>query len=127
MGTSNLPCVALLWGRADPGSSSDILLTEPLGPALETRLTQPALVVQVNDSHVMLFRAGTTQVLNLAFEDFPDCARDTQRAFGFRWFVPELLQHKRVWRDVLIASLCIQLLALGTPVFTQVVIDKSIS
>ena len=29
-----------------------------------------------------------------------------------------------MWRDVLIASLIIQLLALGTPLFTQVVIDK---
>jgi len=101
-------------------------------------------VVQVNDNHVMLFRAGTNQALTLTLEEFdteftgsvfqfapvadslkdPDGARDAQRAFGFRWFIPELLKHKRVWRDVLIASLFIQLLALGTPVFTQVVIDK---
>ena len=46
--------------------------------------------------------------------------------FGFRWFVPELLKHRRVWRDVLLASLAIQLMALATPVFTQVVIDKII-
>ncbi len=31
---------------------------------------------------------------------------------------------KKVWRDVLIASLVIQLLALGTPLFTQTIIDK---
>jgi ATP-binding cassette, subfamily B, bacterial HlyB/CyaB len=46
------------------------------------------------------------------------------RAFGFRWFVPELLKHRALWRDVLIASLAIQLMALATPLFTQVVIDK---
>ena len=46
--------------------------------------------------------------------------------FGFRWFVPELLRHKTVWRDVLLASLAIQLVALATPIFTQVVIDKVI-
>ncbi|MGA8006034.1 MAG: peptidase domain-containing ABC transporter, partial [Burkholderiales bacterium] len=46
------------------------------------------------------------------------------RAFGFRWFVPELLRHRRIWRDVLLASLAIQLVGLATPVFTQVVIDK---
>ena len=46
------------------------------------------------------------------------------RAFGFRWFVPELLKHRSLWRDVLIASLAIQLMALATPLFTQVVIDK---
>jgi len=44
--------------------------------------------------------------------------------FGFRWFVPELLKHKKVWREILTASLVIQLLALGTPLFTQVVVDK---
>jgi len=47
-----------------------------------------------------------------------------KRAFGFRWFVPELLKHRALWRDVLIASFAIQLMALATPLFTQVVIDK---
>jgi subfamily B ATP-binding cassette protein HlyB/CyaB len=46
------------------------------------------------------------------------------REFGFKWFVPELLKHKNIWRDVLLASLAIQLMALATPLFTQVVIDK---
>ena len=45
-------------------------------------------------------------------------------AFGFKWFIPELLKHKTIWRDVLIASLAIQLVGLATPLFTQVIIDK---
>ncbi len=44
--------------------------------------------------------------------------------FGFRWFWAEFLKHKRVWRDVLAASLFIQLIGLATPLGTQVVIDK---
>jgi subfamily B ATP-binding cassette protein HlyB/CyaB len=36
----------------------------------------------------------------------------------------ELLKHKTIWRDVLLASLAIQLLGLGMPLFSQVVIDK---
>jgi subfamily B ATP-binding cassette protein HlyB/CyaB len=48
-------------------------------------------------------------------------------AFGFKWFVPELLRHKPIWRDVLFASLAIQLMALATPVFTQIIIDKVIA
>jgi subfamily B ATP-binding cassette protein HlyB/CyaB len=47
-------------------------------------------------------------------------------AFGFKWFIPELLKHKNIWRDVLIASLAIQLMALATPLFTQTIIDKVI-
>jgi ATP-binding cassette, subfamily B, bacterial HlyB/CyaB len=54
----------------------------------------------------------------------PDDARARPRTFGFRWFVPELLRHRRIWREVLLASLAIQLVGLATPVFTQVVIDK---
>ncbi len=53
-------------------------------------------------------------------------APESAPQFGFRWFVPELLRHKSIWRDVLLASLTIQLMALATPVFTQVVIDKVI-
>jgi subfamily B ATP-binding cassette protein HlyB/CyaB len=142
-----MPCVALLKEQAATDSSpagTSSSSTETSGPTSPARLARPALVVQVNDTHVMLFRAGTNQALSLTLEAFdaeftgtvfqfapladplkdPDGARDAQRAFGFGWFIPELLKHKRVWRDVLIASLFIQLLALGTPIFTQVVIDK---
>jgi len=50
----------------------------------------------------------------------------TTREFGLAWFVPELLKHRAVWRDVLAASLVMQLVALATPLCTQVVIDKVI-
>ena len=40
------------------------------------------------------------------------------------WFVPELLKHKKLWQEVLLASLIIQLIALATPLFTQAIIDK---
>lgn len=48
-------------------------------------------------------------------------------AFGFGWFVPVLLKHKAIWRDILAASLVIQLIALATPLFTQVIIDKVVT
>lgn len=44
--------------------------------------------------------------------------------FGLRWFAPELLRHKAVWRELLLASLVLQLIALAVPLCTQVVIDK---
>ena len=50
-------------------------------------------------------------------------AREARR-FGFGWFVPELLKHKRLWHEILLASLVIQLIALATPLFTQTIIDK---
>jgi subfamily B ATP-binding cassette protein HlyB/CyaB len=48
----------------------------------------------------------------------------TDRPFGLRWFIPELLRHKAIWREVLAASLVLQLVALVTPLCTQVIIDK---
>jgi len=56
----------------------------------------------------------------------PDQPQAGAQSFGFRWFVPELLKHRKVWRDVLWASLVLQLLALGLPLFTQAIIDKVI-
>jgi subfamily B ATP-binding cassette protein HlyB/CyaB len=50
-----------------------------------------------------------------------------QKPFGFSWFVPELLRHKTIWRDILLASLAIQVVGLATPLFTQVIIDKVIA
>jgi ABC-type bacteriocin/lantibiotic exporter with double-glycine peptidase domain len=38
-----------------------------------------------------------------------------RKPFGFRWFVPELLKHRSIWRDVLLASLAIHLVGLATP------------
>ena len=54
-------------------------------------------------------------------------SKETRKPFGFSWFVPELLRHKTIWRDVLLASLAIQLVGLATPLFTQVIIDKVIA
>jgi len=57
-------------------------------------------------------------------EESPRDAGLTNRPFGLRWFIPELLRHKVIWREVLAASLVLQLAALATPLCTQVIIDK---
>lgn len=49
---------------------------------------------------------------------------DATQRFGLRWFIPVILRHKRLLGDVLLASLFIQLFALITPLFFQVMIDK---
>ena len=49
---------------------------------------------------------------------------DTRQPFGLRWFLPEILQQKKVFRDIAIAALAMHLLALASPVFFQLVLDK---
>jgi len=112
----------------------------------------PALVTLVlmakgGGERVLYFPAGCEQAQNVPVSNFlahyeadvitveriiPEPAEQgadlkpafKHQPFGFQWFIPELLKHKSVWRDVLLASLAIQLLGLGLPLFTQVVIDK---
>jgi subfamily B ATP-binding cassette protein HlyB/CyaB len=46
------------------------------------------------------------------------------RPFDVSWFIPAMVKYRRALRDVLIASFFIQLMALVTPIFFQVIIDK---
>lgn len=49
---------------------------------------------------------------------------DEKTRFGFRWFIPALIKYRKLFGEVLIASFFLQLFALITPLFFQVVIDK---
>lgn len=49
------------------------------------------------------------------------------RPFDLFWFVPAVLKYRDILLQVLLAALVIQLLALTTPLFTQVIIDKALS
>lgn len=107
----------------------------------------PVLILKTDGHKLLYFRAGsqapeTLSAKEAAAQSEPELilvAREAagtgkdetipgfdteKKAFGFDWFIPELLKHKTIWRDVLLASLAIQLVGLATPLFTQVIIDK---
>lgn len=46
------------------------------------------------------------------------------KKFDFSWFIPAILKYKKLLAEVLLASFFIQIFALITPLFFQVVIDK---
>jgi ATP-binding cassette, subfamily B, bacterial HlyB/CyaB len=83
------------------------------------QMTLDEFVMHLSDSQKPLVIEGTPKAKAVHDPDMP-----STQAFGFKWFIPLLLRHKSVWRDVLLASLVIQLIALATPLFTQVIIDK---
>ncbi|TMH40023.1 MAG: peptidase domain-containing ABC transporter, partial [Betaproteobacteria bacterium] len=103
---------------------------------------RPAIVVKSDGTHLLYFEAGSqtpltcpltalgrfeTDAMLVRHEAAEKLAADGDPGlakFGFRWFWNEFLKHKRIWRDVLLASLFIQLIGLTTPLFTQVIIDK---
>lgn len=49
---------------------------------------------------------------------------DPNQPFGLSWFIPEILKQKAAFRDIFIAAIAMQLLALASPIFFQLVIDK---
>ncbi|SFM91373.1 peptidase domain-containing ABC transporter [Rugamonas rubra] len=49
---------------------------------------------------------------------------DPNQPFGLRWFIPEILKQKAAFRDIFIAAVAMHLLALASPIFFQLVIDK---
>lgn len=44
--------------------------------------------------------------------------------FGFRWFIPEIMKQKGALRDIALAAIAMHILALASPIFFQLVIDK---
>jgi subfamily B ATP-binding cassette protein HlyB/CyaB len=46
------------------------------------------------------------------------------RRFDFSWFIPELVRYRNVLGEILLATFFVQVVALITPVFFQLVIDK---
>ncbi|HJU99405.1 MAG TPA: peptidase domain-containing ABC transporter [Burkholderiaceae bacterium] len=81
--------------------------------------------------------AGNAQVVLVARADFEQRWQgevffvkrqhklsDPNQPFGLRWFIPEILKQKAAFRDIFIAAIAMQLLALASPIFFQLVIDK---
>jgi len=107
---------------------------------LKGETTRAAIVMRADAGRLLYFEAGSQTPASGVLDDFESAALLSRHEsvteptvgegalpaarFGFRWFWVELLKHKRIWRDVLLASLFIQLIALATPLGTQVVIDK---
>lgn len=49
---------------------------------------------------------------------------DESQPFSLRWFIPEILRQKLTFFDIALAVLFINVIALVTPIFFQIVIDK---
>jgi subfamily B ATP-binding cassette protein HlyB/CyaB len=49
---------------------------------------------------------------------------DPNQPFSLRWFIPEILKQKKAFRDIIIAAVAMNMLALASPMFFQIVIDK---
>lgn len=64
----------------------------------------------------------TTETLFLIKREY--ALSDENQPFGLRWFFPELLRQKEVFRDVAISAMFLNLFALASPFFFQILVDK---
>lgn len=138
-----LPCLAVINSRA---ATADVTaLTRKAGDSHPAHYAL-AIVLRCDANRILYIEEGSPNPESSTLSDFAcryagmvmllgreerchvaqEQDAENSGSFGFRWFVPELLKHKAIWRDVLLASLTIQLMGLATPIFTQIVIDKVI-
>jgi ATP-binding cassette, subfamily B, bacterial HlyB/CyaB len=142
-----LPCLVFL--RPSAVSAAVAVRQDPAGAASPEEIPAItcgiALLVKVEDDRLLMFPAGTNEpkvipavefdaqyagfaleAANVLESPTDDIESSKAPEFGLRWFYSELARHRKVWRDVLLASLFIQLIALATPLCSQVIIDKVI-
>ncbi|GAB5451398.1 MAG: type I secretion system permease/ATPase [Halioglobus sp.] len=98
--------------RVEPGANGDaIFLIQHPDSTAPDRLSAAQM------SHM-----ATTQVLLL--RPLRGLASRSDGAFSLRWFIPSIHKYRRLFAEVLVASFALQLFALATPLFFQVVMDK---
>jgi ATP-binding cassette, subfamily B, bacterial HlyB/CyaB len=137
-------CFALV--RASQQQGSDRPPHAAPGAGADHEVLRLMRVERIEHDNVVV-RESAAEPVNLSLQGFnalytgyalrtePDGARAetahdldaSPRRFGLHWFVRELLRYRSVWRDVLLAALFIQLVALVVPLLTQVIIDKVIT
>lgn len=121
------------WRRADLGRVDEKRL--PL--AFRTRQGEWAVLAKLNDDQALIQRVGrqSPDIITLeALRDIWDgetvevSGRQRRlgdsRPFDVTWFIPEFLRFKAFAWEVLAASAFIEMLALISPLFFQVVMDK---
>ncbi|MBF0614870.1 MAG: peptidase domain-containing ABC transporter [Magnetococcales bacterium] len=91
--------------------SEAVAIFDPMTPQLGIFLLEKERFLEAWSKEVLFFK----RLYKLTDEEQP---------FSLRWFVPELLRQKRLFMDVAFAAVLLIILALATPIFFQLVIDK---
>jgi len=93
---------------------------EPMALVLDP-MAETADVVSVDREQLMAAWAGEVVFLKRAFK-----MSDEDQPFGFRWFMPELARQKSILIQIGLAALVMHALALASPIFFQITLDKVI-
>lgn len=126
--------LALLPLKANGEISQDSLSGGPT--VLWTTEGTLCLVLRRDDAGYLVLKEGSKQPEQLEMLPSAQATFQAKRAvetegsteaFGWKWFSKEFFSDRAVIRDVLVASLFIQLVALAFPLATQAIVDKVIA
>ncbi len=108
-----LPALARMrdgeWTVLARADADTVLVQDPTAPR-PLVVTRSAFEPAWSGEVILLTRRGSPQSGNARF--------------GFSWFFPAIVKYRRCFSEVLLASLALQVFALVSPLFFQVVIDK---
>ncbi len=101
----------IVVGVKKEGDAEQVAIVDPLADAASVTLHTEATFCEVWGGDVILLKRAHSLF-------------DAQQPFGLRWFIPEILKQRTAFRDVIIAGMSMNVLALAAPLFFQLVIDK---
>lgn len=93
---------------------------EPVALILDP-MSEGTEMIRVNRETMEKAWAGEIVFLKKAFK-----MSDEEQPFGFSWFIPEALRHKSLFLEVGLAAVLMHVLALASPVYFQITLDKVI-
>jgi subfamily B ATP-binding cassette protein HlyB/CyaB len=108
---NNGNAVIVVGARAEPGTDGKVAILDPL----EDR----ASVVLLDKAQFCTRWEG-----EVVFMKRQHALSDPNQPFSLRWFIPEILKQTSAFRDIAIAAIAMHFLALASPIFFQLVIDK---
>lgn len=96
---------------------------------------EPLIIIASTEDKINIFRGKKNEILT--DEEFSSLwsgicilskriysITDENQPFSLRWFIPQILKEKRVFRDVAIIAIVLNLTALAGPLYFQILIDK---
>ncbi len=108
-----LPCIAIL----NSGEHVVVVRTDDKNVIFQ-QFGEQSLIVETQEAFNELY-SGESFLFRKRVS-----IQNLRNKFDISWFIPALIKYKKLLTQVLVASFAIQMLALVSPLFFQVVIDK---
>lgn len=95
-------------------AGGDVAVVDPSLGSLEFQFLPQAVLEEQWDGEALLLKKIYS-------------VKDTRKPFGLDWFIPEILRHKSLFRDVALATVAVNILAIAFPIYCQLAFDKAVS